>query len=79
MKNEQLQATKEELYATNDELIMLNQKLEENNIELTVAKEKAEESDRLKSCFLANISHEGEWNNYKDDCGNYSKNTQRRQ
>ena len=23
------------------------------------------------------ISHEGEWNNYKDDCGNYSKNTQR--
>lgn len=23
------------------------------------------------------ISHEGEWNIYKDDCGNYSKNTQR--
>ena len=27
-------------------------------------------------CYTS-ISHEGEWNNYKDDCGNYSKNTQR--
>jgi len=26
---------------------------------------------------LLNISHEGEWNNYKDDCGNYTNNTQR--
>jgi len=25
----------------------------------------------------SNISHESEWNNYKDDTGNYSKNTQR--
>lgn len=33
-------------------------KLADQNTELTIAKEKAEESDRLKSAFLANISHE---------------------
>lgn len=27
--------------------------------------------------YLTNVSREGEWNNYKDECGNYSKNTQR--
>ena len=27
--------------------------------------------------YFTNVSREGEWNNYKDDCGNYSKNTQR--
>uniref|UniRef100_A0A6C0LG32 Transcription factor TFIIB cyclin-like domain-containing protein n=1 Tax=viral metagenome TaxID=1070528 RepID=A0A6C0LG32_9ZZZZ len=27
--------------------------------------------------YFSNVSREGEWNNYKDDCGNYSKNTQR--
>ena len=26
---------------------------------------------------ISEISHDGEWNNYKDDCGNFSKNTQR--
>jgi signal transduction histidine kinase len=34
------------------------QNLEQINSELLVAKEKAEQSDRLKSSFLANISHE---------------------
>ncbi len=36
----------------------LNYKLEYTNKELTIAKDKAEESDRLKSAFLANMSHE---------------------
>ena len=33
-------------------------KIQEMNMQLEVAKEKAEESDRLKSAFLANMSHE---------------------
>jgi signal transduction histidine kinase len=36
----------------------LEKKVEERTIDLKIAKEKAEESDRLKSAFLANISHE---------------------
>ena len=34
------------------------QEVEQKNKELKIAKEKAEESDRLKSAFLANMSHE---------------------
>ncbi|MDQ8197372.1 two-component regulator propeller domain-containing protein [Pelagicoccus enzymogenes] len=36
----------------------LEEKVEERTSELVKAKEKAEESDRLKSSFLANLSHE---------------------
>jgi signal transduction histidine kinase len=36
----------------------LEDKVERRTIELSLAKEKAEESDRLKSAFLANMSHE---------------------
>jgi hypothetical protein len=35
-----------------------NEKLKLLNFDLTVSKEKAEESDMLKSAFLANMSHE---------------------
>lgn len=37
---------------------LLNNEYRIQNVELTKAKEKAEESDRLKSAFLANLSHE---------------------
>ena len=51
MINYELLATEEELRVTNDEL-------KENLTELEEAKQKAEESDRLKTSFLANMSHE---------------------
>lgn len=40
------------------ELELTNQQLVESNQNLAVAKKKAEESDKLKSAFLANVSHE---------------------
>ncbi|MCG8696409.1 MAG: response regulator, partial [Bacteroidales bacterium] len=40
------------------ELEQANHKLKEQNSELRLAKQKAEESDKLKSSFLANMSHE---------------------
>lgn len=57
-KNIELQATKEKLKRSNSELRWLNNALETQKEELRIAKEKAEESDRLKSAFLANMSHE---------------------
>lgn len=42
----------------NTQLTNQNEKLKLLNIDLTISKQKAEESDRLKSAFLANMSHE---------------------
>lgn len=57
-QNEELKQAEEELKSTNNELLQLTETLLKQREELKVAKEKAEESDRLKSAFLANMSHE---------------------
>jgi PAS domain S-box-containing protein len=57
-QNEELLQAEEELKSTNNELLGLTEKLIKQREELKIAKEKAEESDRLKSAFLANMSHE---------------------
>jgi PAS domain S-box-containing protein len=63
--NQELRAVNEELATQNEEYLALNEELQESlkhinkiNRELEEAKEKAEESDRLKTNFLANMSHE---------------------
>ena len=47
-----------ELYNQNQEYSTLNKEYKKTNEELQIAKEKAEESDRLKTAFLQNMSHE---------------------
>jgi PAS domain S-box-containing protein len=53
-----LQEKSKEIEVQNEEYQQLNEELLQLNNDLYVAKEKAEESDRLKSAFLGNISHE---------------------
>ena len=54
-KNEEITTQKEELEKHRNHL---EQIVKERTSELEIAKNKAEESDRLKSAFLANMSHE---------------------
>ncbi len=54
----ELNEKKEEIEAQNKEYQRLNEELLRINHELSLAKEKAEESDRLKTSFLQNMSHE---------------------
>lgn len=53
-----LKEQNEEYLSLNEELTESNQRIISINDELEQAREKAEESDRLKSSFLANMSHE---------------------
>jgi len=51
-------AAEKQLQKQNKEYELLNKKYINQNKELAISKEKAEESNRLKSAFLANMSHE---------------------
>ncbi len=53
-----LKEKNEAINVQNEEYQQLNEELIQKNNELIVAKEKAEESDRLKTAFLQNMSHE---------------------
>ncbi len=55
---EEYHSQNEELRAAMEELQQNNQQLKKTYKELRAAKEKAQESDELKSAFLANMSHE---------------------
>jgi signal transduction histidine kinase len=57
-QNEEKEKRAAELVIANKELIFQNKEKEKRAVELIEAKEKAEESDRLKTAFLNNISHE---------------------
>ena len=53
-----LQEKNDIIEAQNEEFQQLNEELNETNTELFISKEKAEESNRLKTAFLQNMSHE---------------------
>jgi len=54
----ELEEAHEQLSSVISELEHTNQRLKDTNVSLLEAKKKAEESDNLKSAFLANVSHE---------------------
>ncbi|NWJ50268.1 MAG: response regulator [Bacteroidetes bacterium] len=58
LENEKAVLINSELQKKNEEIADSLMKLNEADAELRIAKERAEESDRLKSAFLANMSHE---------------------
>lgn len=54
----ELKKKQEQLLEQNEEYEQLNLQMKKTNEELQLAKDKAEESDQLKTAFLQNISHE---------------------
>lgn len=54
----ELKEKNEEIEAQGEEYLQINEELSQINSELYLAKEHAEESDRLKTSFLQNMSHE---------------------
>lgn len=58
IKYNELKAAEEELAANFEELQSAEEELAIQNEELLTSKERAEESDRLKTAFLQNMSHE---------------------
>jgi len=56
--NKEKEKRADELIIANKELAYQNEEKEKRATELIKAKEQAEESDRLKSAFLTNMSHE---------------------
>jgi signal transduction histidine kinase len=57
-QKKELEVAHEQLRKVNLELESANDRLKDSNVSLLEAKKKAEESDNLKSAFLANVSHE---------------------
>lgn len=53
-----LKEKNEKIEAQNQDYILVNEKLIKINEELVASKERAEESDKLKTAFLQNMSHE---------------------
>jgi signal transduction histidine kinase/DNA-binding response OmpR family regulator len=57
-QNEEKEKRASELVVANKELLFQNEEKEKRASELIISKEKAEESDKLKTAFLQNMSHE---------------------
>jgi PAS domain S-box-containing protein len=57
-KNEAYQKLNQDYASQNEKLTSINEEFRRMNSELRIAKNKAEESEQLKSAFLANMSHE---------------------
>lgn len=57
-KNKEFKELNNSYIEQNELLLKINQEIKDMNNELRVAKNKAEESEQLKSAFLANMSHE---------------------
>jgi PAS domain S-box-containing protein len=57
-QNEELESAEKETREANEKLKITGDYIKKIKAELIVSKEKAEESDRLKTAFLANMSHE---------------------